>query len=298
MQSFANRSSYSIMIGESGFSCNLCEFCNRGFLKQILSALICDFCMLEMTVCDWLNQQAFDYRYNGRIQDLYRKIKLLSSTFKLLKRQNWKILLITLFISSLQCSFILSCGVFIIPLNLMVLTLSSDAWSLLYMNWLDLDLYYSAKLSANLEISIGWSGTFETIIKENLGATTLPCGIAPVRENYFLLVFLIFKYTFFCERKKFIKLKIFFCFPNLIDLSINPILQMASKVFSISMLTSFAISGYWYGLFTCYVITMRFSVVHLISMYVLCCASKTLVASHWFKMRFSTKILRTLQCSW
>ena len=90
------------------------------FLKQILSALFCVFCMIDMTVCDWLSQQAFVYRNKGRIQDLYSRSKLSCSTLRLRRRRSWKIRLFALVMMSLQCSFQFRCGLMVTLKNLLV----------------------------------------------------------------------------------------------------------------------------------------------------------------------------------
>ena len=121
MYSFANRICMFLIVGEFDSSCNFCTLYHRCFLKHILCALFCAFCMIDMTVCDWFNQQALSYRNRGRIQDLYSRSKLSCSTLRLLRRCSWKICLFALLVMSLQCSFQFSCGFIVIPKNFMVL---------------------------------------------------------------------------------------------------------------------------------------------------------------------------------
>ena len=113
-----------LIVGEIDSSCNFCTLYHRIFLKQILSALFCVFCMIEITACNWLSQQAFAYRNEGRIQDLCSRSKLSCSTLRLLRRHSWKIRLIALVVMSLQCSFQFSCGVMVVPRNLIVFAFS------------------------------------------------------------------------------------------------------------------------------------------------------------------------------
>ena len=105
MHSFANRIWMFLIVGEFDSSCNFCTLYHRGFLKHILIALFCAFCVIDMTVCDWFSQQAFAYRNRSRIQDLYSRSKLSCSTLRLLRRCSWKICLFALLVMSLQCSF-------------------------------------------------------------------------------------------------------------------------------------------------------------------------------------------------
>ena len=169
--------------GELDSSCSFCTLYHRGLLKQILSALFCAFCIIEITVCDWLSQQALAYRNKGRIHDLYSRSKLSCSKLKLLRHHSWKFRLFALVTMSLQCSFQFGCGAIVISRNLRVfassirlplmfrlrlvclfegflnsmyfvlagvilffslshnfMSMLSEAWSLLCINWLDFDL--------------------------------------------------------------------------------------------------------------------------------------------------------------
>ena len=120
MYSFANRIWIFLIVGEFDSSCFFCTLYHRGFLKYILSALFCAFCMIDMTVCNWFSQQAVAYRNRGRIQDLYSRSKLSCSTLRLLRSCRRKIRLFALLVMSLQFSFLFSCGVVVIPKNFMV----------------------------------------------------------------------------------------------------------------------------------------------------------------------------------
>ena len=126
MKSFASRICMFLIVGELDSSCNFCTLYHRGFLKQILSARFRSSCMIEITACDWLSQQALAYRNKGRIQDLYSRSKLSCSTLRLLRGQSWKIRLFALVVMSLQCSFHFRSAVLVITRNMLVL--ASSIW--------------------------------------------------------------------------------------------------------------------------------------------------------------------------
>ena len=113
-----------LIVGELDSSYNFSTLYHRCLLRQILSALFCAFCIIEITTCNLLSQQAFAYWNKSRIQDLYSRSELSCSTLKLLRRQSCKICLFALVAMFLQCSFQFRCGVMVIPRNLMVLASS------------------------------------------------------------------------------------------------------------------------------------------------------------------------------
>ena len=109
------------MLKELKFSSNFARYINEASLKKRLVLCFCICFIIDMTNCSWLTHQAFAYRNNDQIQDLYSKCNFPFSAFRLLKRQSWKNRLFGLVFMFLQCSLQLRCGIIINPKNLIIL---------------------------------------------------------------------------------------------------------------------------------------------------------------------------------